>query len=312
MLKLIRASGLASIQDAGRRGYLSQGVPVCGVLDQLSFRMANLALGNSEGAACIEFMGRFDWVCAQPCLVMLASRHGRFTVNKRETPSGVSVLLQDGDIIQVESQAYAPWGLLCMGGGVQVPLVLGSRSTCVQAGFGGYLGRTLRSGDVICAGESLPSVPFNPKPRLALPSSVGEEPQALRFIPGPEFGTLSVTAQAEFGTQTYRVSSQASRMGYRLDGVSIQSVGLPSGPSYVAQPGLVQLPPSGFPIVLLADAQATGGYPRIGTVIQADLWKFAHWGSGQALRFVEVSLEEAQFALRKQDKELMRLKVALA
>lgn len=311
MLKLIRASGLATIQDSGRWGYLSQGVPVCGVLDHLSFRMANLALANPENAACIEFMGRFDWVCAQPCVVMLASRHGRLTVNKREISSGLSVLLQDGDIIQIESQPYAPWGLLCMGGGVQVPLVLGSRSTCVVAGFGGYLGRTLRSGDVVCAGESVTPIPFNPKPRLALPSSVGEEPQVLRFIPGPEFGALSVTAQTEFTTQTYRVSSQASRMGYRLDGVPLDSGELRSGPSYVAQPGLIQLPPSGFPIVLLADAQATGGYPRIGTVIQADLWKFAHWGSGQALKFAAVGLEDAQHALKKQERELMRLKVAL-
>lgn len=315
MLKLIRASGLASIQDLGRLGYLSQGVPVSGVLDSLSFRMANMALGNPEGAACIEFMGRFDWVCEQACVVMLASRHGRLTVNKREMPSGVSVLLQDGDIIQVECQPNAPWGLLCLGGGVQVPLVLGSRSTCAVAGFGGYLGRTLRSGDVVCAGDSVPSavsVPLSPKPRLALPSCVAQEAQALRFIPGPDFGAFSVNAQAEFTTQTYRVSSQASRMGYRLDGVSIASSRLHSGSSYVAQPGLIQLPPSGFPIVLLADAQATGGYPRIGTVIQADLWKFAHWGSGQALNFVAVGLEEAQHALKKQERELMRLKVALA
>lgn len=312
MLKLIRASGLASIQDLGRQGYLSQGVPVSGVLDALSLKMANMALGNAENAACIELMGRFDWVCAQACVVMLASRHARLSINKRECPSGTAVELQDGDIVQTESQPYAPWVLLCMAGGVQVPLVMGSRSTCAVAGFGGYLGRTLRSGDVIRAGASNTGVSANF--RLALPSGIGQDalaPQVLRFIPGPDFNALPSTAQAQFTSQVYRVSSQASRMGYRLDASPLDCGALHSGPSYVAQPGLIQLPPSGFPIVLLADAQATGGYPRLGTVIQADLWKFAHWGSGQALRFVSIGFEAAQQALQKQERELMRLRVAL-
>lgn len=316
MLKLIRASGLATVQDAGRRGYLSQGVPVSGVLDTLSFKMANMALGNSEEAACIEFMGRFDWVCAEPCVVMLASRHGRMTVNKLDKQSGQLVELQDGDIIQIESQPYAPWGLFCMAGGVQVPLVMGSRSTCSVAAFGGYLGRTLRSGDVIRAGVNpvteTPQKGMHAQRRLALPSSVGEGAQLVRFIIGPDFPTLPSQTQNEFTQQTYRVSSQASRMGYRMDGMPLELGALNSGPSYVAQPGLIQLPPSGFPIVLLADAQATGGYPRLGTVIQADLWKFAHWGSGQPLRFVPVSFDKARHALQEQDRDLMRLKVALA
>jgi 5-oxoprolinase (ATP-hydrolysing) subunit C len=315
MLKLIRASGLATIQDSGRRGYLSQGVPVSGVLDSLSFKMANMALGNSDGAACIEFMGRFDWVCAESCVVMLASRHGRLTVNKQEKLSGKRVELQDGDILQTESQPYAPWGLLCLAGGVQVPLVMGSRSTCTVAAFGGYLGRTLKSGDVIRAGINNATAPphnkLNIQRRLALPSCVGEEPQVVRFVPGPDFPTLPTQTQTEFTQQTYRVSSQASRMGYRLDGMALELGEISSGPSYVAQPGLIQLPPSGFPIVLLTDAQATGGYPRLGTVIQADLWKFAHWGSGQALKFMPVGLEEARQALQEQERDLMRLKVAM-
>ncbi|MDH4396433.1 MAG: biotin-dependent carboxyltransferase family protein [Limnobacter sp.] len=316
MLKLIRASGLATVQDSGRRGYLSQGVPVSGVLDTLSFKMANMALGNTDEAACIEFMGRFDWVCAEPCVAMLASRHGRMTVNKQDKQSGQLVELQDGDIIQMESQPYAPWGLFCMAGGVQVPLVMGSRSTCSVAAFGGYLGRTLKSGDVIRVGAKTATETLqkelNTQRRLALPSSVGEDAQVVRFIPGPDYSTLPSQTQGEFTQQTYRVSSQASRMGYRLDGMPLQLGPLTSGPSYVAQPGLIQLPPSGFPIVLLADAQATGGYPRLGTVIQADLWKFAHWGSGQPLRFLPTSFDEARHALQEQSRDLMRVKVALA
>lgn len=234
MLKLIRASGLATVQDAGRRGYLSQGVPVSGVLDTLSFKMANMALGNSEEAACIEFMGRFDWVCAEPCVVMLASRHGRMTVNKLDKQSGQLVELQDGDIIQIESQPYAPWGLFCMAGGVQVPLVMGSRSTCSVAAFGGYLGRTLRSGDVIRAGVNpvteTPQKGMHAQRRLALPSSVGEGAQLVRFIIGPDFPTLPSQTQNEFTQQTYRVSSQASRMGYRLDGMPLELGALNSGP----------------------------------------------------------------------------------
>lgn len=320
MLKLIRASGLSAVQDLGRFNCLSQGVPVSGVLDPLSLRMGNWALGNQEGAACVEFMGRFDFVCMEPCVLLLSSRLGRLAVNKQEVRSGVRVLAQEGDILQIESQVHAPWVQLCMQGGVEVPLVLGSRSTCMVAGFGGYLGRTLKAGDVICAGTQ-----WNPLPqalalrsglelksfRLALPSPHSHEPATLRFIPGPDLHQLPPQAQADFSNQVYRVSSQASRMGYRLDGMPLQAGALKSGPSYVAQSGLIQLPPSGFPIVLLADAQATGGYPRLGTVIQADLWKFAHWGSGQALRFAPVELTAARQALQAQELDFKRMQVAL-
>ena len=179
-----------------------------------------------------------------------------------------------------------------------------SRSTDLKAGFGGLHGRALRDGD---------RLPITPQ--AARLRSVGLRPPAwtpeVRVLPGPEHDEFSPEAQHAFLHAGWRVTPQSNRMGYRLDGPALQRVGTDDLPSHAVLPGVVQVPPSGQPIVLLADAQTTGGYPKIGVVIRADLWKLAQLRLGATLRFVRCTSEEAVGALRSQQQLLDRLRSAL-
>lgn len=303
MFKIVRVSGMATVQDLGRTQQLSQAIPRSGAMDFYSLALANTALGQSIHSAGLEVLGRLEMVCTQEACLMLASRCGVLKLNRNAVPAGQPVQTQLGDVLQLESSAASPWCLFAFHGGLDVPEVLGSRSTCLVGQFGGFAGRSLQSGDVLTC---LPTQSFIGLPqRLALPhlksalQTEGEPIERLRVVAGPEWHALSEQMQDLFLTQRHRVSAQASRMGYRLEGIALPDASkLASIRSSSVVPGVIQLPPSGHPIVLLADAQTTGGYPRIAAVIQADLWKFAHLPVGHALQFELVDIHLAQQAWR--------------
>ncbi|HEX4878881.1 MAG TPA: biotin-dependent carboxyltransferase family protein [Limnobacter sp.] len=287
MLKVLRANGLGLVSDFGRFGQQHQGVPVGGVLDPVSFQVGNWALGNRNEDACLELMGQFDLLCSLPCKLLLASRAARFLVNGQQGAPGRVYALREGDLLKILGNSSGGWNIVCVAGGVDVPLVLGSRSTCLPARFGGQHGRALHVGDVLKAGAHS-GVAMASKHTLAmpLPKQDAQRGFVLPCLPGPDWDCLGEQVQAAFLQASYTIRSDSGRMGYRL-----ASAGVGMKPrlfqlkSHAVVPGLVQLPPDGQPIVLMSEAQVTGGYPRLAVVPQCALWALAHCFVGQVLRF---------------------------
>jgi 5-oxoprolinase (ATP-hydrolysing) subunit C len=285
VLEVIEPGLLTTVQDAGRRAALDLGVPVSGACDPWSLAVANAAVGNPPGAAAIEmtllgaqFRARDD------CVVAAAGADMGWGVDGR------SASLRRGDVLRF-GPAEPGSGIrtyLAIAGGVDVPSVLGSRSTCLVGGFGGLEGRPLRVGDVISAGPVSRAAE-----RLQLPARTAHEPARVRLVAGAHRAAVSSLVDA-----SWHVSPRADRQGMRLDGPRIAP---PASGAILSQPvswGTVQLPPDGTPIVLLADAQTVGGYSVLGVVITADLPVIGQLGPGDQLRFELVSLGQAQTVLR--------------
>lgn len=315
MLKLVKAQGQGIVSDAGRWGYQHEGVLVGGVLDVFSYTVANWALGNADNAACLELMGQFDFVCAKPCKVLLGNRGANALLNNKPAPCGQVLVLQVGDVLRTLPPRLGFWNMLCLGGGVDVPVVMGSRSTCIPGGFGGFQGRALLVGDEIHAGDLHSGCSLNPTLRLAMPKAVLDpaEPLLVHCLPGPEFESLAEESRDLFQTQWYLLCDKSSRMGYRLEDAKANLVLKEplSLRSHAVHPGIVQLPPSGQPLVLLSESQVTGGYPRIASVLGCDLWKFAHLGAGQSVQWVLVDTVQAMRVQLFHDKELERYQHAV-
>lgn len=297
MLKVTKAQGQAIVSDSGRWGYQHQGVPVCGVMDGFSYQLANFALGNSSEAACVEIMGQFDFVCAQAVRLMFGNCGANAELNKRAVYAGQVLELQVGDVLRVHPAGVGIWSLLCVQGGVDVPQLMGSRSTCLSAGFGGYSGRTLQAGDVILAGADYSRASIDPTHRIAMPSiaALHDRCAEVDLLAGPAWNGLTEESRSLATEQSYRVSAHSSRMGYRLLPMMspLRFQGEVSVRSHAVHAGWVQVPPSGEPVVLLSDAQTTGGYPGVACVPHYDVWKFAHLKPGQEVRFNLISFKEA-------------------
>jgi len=309
MLKVVRAQGQGLVSDSGRWGHLHEGVPVGGVLDHFSFEVGNLALGNPADSACLELMGQFDFVCAKPCRIFMANRGAQALLNNKPVRCGQVFALQEGDVLRTQPPGLGFWNLIFLQGGVDVPMVMGSRSTCLAAGFGGFQGRALQVGDEIHAGP-VHAAAIGDQSRVALPMAPVDSAGNLvvHCLAGPEFEWLTDESRHVFASQNYRLGNQSSRMAYRLEGEQAplalrQPLTLRS---HAVHPGVVQLPPSGQPVVLLSECQVTGGYPRIAAVLNCELWKFSQLASGQGIRWVLLEFAQAQGLQMQHEKELKR------
>lgn len=289
MLKVIRANGQALVNDLGRWGYQYQGVPIGGVMDPVSLRVGNWALGNNERDACLELMGQFELLCSAPCKVLLASRGGHVLLNRQQATAGRVYALEVGDVLRILGNSSGVWSMLCIAGGINTPLVLGSRSTCMAASLGGFDGRSVHVGDAIPIGHAAgPTLAKTHTLAMPTPIRTAEPGHAMVVpcLPGLDWDALGTKVQQAFVDQTFTIQADSSRMGYRLCGDG-QSMNPPTLllKSHVVLPGLVQLPPSGHPILLMAEAQVTGGYPRLAVVPECVLWTLAHCVPGSRLRF---------------------------
>jgi len=309
MFKVAKARGQGLVSDFGRWGYQHQGVPVGGVLDRFSCTVGNRALGNPDEAACLELMGQFTLVCTRRGRVLLANRGARATLNGKPVYCGQILNLQQADVLALLPPGLGFWNLLCVQGGVDVPLVMGSRSTCLAGRFGGFQGRALEVGDYLHAGDEFKEG-FDASQRLAMPSAKRNRLGALpvHCLAGPEFGALSEESRQQFTRQVYTLGQQISRMGYSLMGANAPltlSAGL-SMRSHAVHPGVIQLPPSGHPVVLLSEAQVTGGYPRLASVLSTELWKLAQLGPGQGVHWIVVDAAQATRLQLQHSNEMRR------
>lgn len=309
--RVVSPGSLTTVQDRGRYRFIDRGVPPSGALDLTAFRIANLLVGNPEGAAALEITmaGPVLEVLCDAADVALAGADMDLTVNRQAAPMWRTLRVKKGDLIRVGQAKSGCRACLAVTGGIDVPLVMGSRSTCVKAKIGGVEGRALRKGDVLgrFAGQPLRHS------RCVPPESVPVHPAdiVLRAIPGPQEEAFARGLDTFFGS-SYDITPEADRMGYRLQGPPVHhDEGFPQ--SIVSEPtipGNVQLPADGQPIILLVE-QTTGGYSKIATVISSDIPKIAQAVPGSRVRFRRASLEEAHRVCREQALRMRELEARL-
>ncbi|WP_222846781.1 biotin-dependent carboxyltransferase family protein [Chitinolyticbacter meiyuanensis] len=297
---ILKAGPQATVEDLGRPGYRPLGVPGGGACDAPALRIGNLLVGNAEGAAGLEItLGGLQLRFERAGLFALTGAAVPASLDGMPIAGWCSVQARAGSVLRLGFASEGARAYLCLAGGIAVPPVLGSRSTGLLAGLGGHHGRALQPGDVLVLGEPVPA----PVGRAVRAPHRGE---VLRVLPGPEWPLLTREQQKALLGAVWSVSPDSNRMGARLAGPAL-AVEAASLPSHAVLPGVVQLPPSGQPIVLLADAQTTGGYAKPLVVIAADLWRAAQLRPGDALRFAEVSTQAALVALGVQQDWINRI-----
>ena len=300
---------LTTVQDLGRYGYERFGVPVAGALDPLALRAANLLVGNPPGAAALEITLAGPTLRAgTDCLIATAGADLALRVNGWPLPPWAAIFVRRGWLIEFGERKAGCRAVLAVAGGIAVPPVLGSRSTYLPGRFGGLAGRPLQAGDVLPVGR--PAVELFPTAGREFPLDLRppyRDTPTLRVVLGPQDDYFTPAGIATLLSSEYRVSTTSDRMGCRLEGPAIAHRDATEIISDGIPPGAVQVPPDGRPIVMLADRQTTGGYPKMATVIQADLPLLAQCVPGQGrVRFQAVSVEEGQACWRERIAALER------
>jgi biotin-dependent carboxylase-like uncharacterized protein len=305
MIEILSSSALATVQDLGREGGLRWGVGTSGAMDPLALAAGNLLLGNEESAAAIEipvfpFRVRF----AEDCAFAVTGADCAATLDARPLMPWSTYQARAGQVLNLGMPQGGAWrsarAYLCVAGGVDVPPVLNSRSTQLRGAFGGLEGRALRKGDTLRAGApgratratGIGLVP----PALQLPLHVDGCP-AMRVLPAAEYEAYTAASREAFWSTAWKVTPQSDRYGYRLSGEALEPIAAMELRSHGIVPGVIQVPPGGQPIVQMRDAQPSGGYPKLGTVIEADLWRLGQAAIGSHVRFIQTTWDEAVAAL---------------
>lgn len=317
MIDVLTPGLMTTVQDLGRRGHRAIGVPLGGALDRFSLRAANALVGNADDAPALEF------TLTGPTLrfqndVVIALCGGRFELQVEELalPMWRPLRLGAGTTLKIGRMQRGARGYLAFAGGLDVPSVLDGRGCLPGSGFPGLAGRALQEGDQLrlrgmsLAGRSWPRADIgvrmarwwaNPAPVLEL-----DQPAEITLLPGRD----SVADTDQLHDTAWRLSARSNRMGLRLEGPALELLEPAPTISEPVAPGTLQLPPEGGPILLMADAQTIGGYPRIGHVARADLPRLAQLAPGEALRFIPGSQETAIDKLRQMERHLQKLRVA--
>jgi antagonist of KipI len=326
---LVRSAGfLTSVQDLGRTGYRQSGVSVGGALDPHAMRVANALVGNEDNAAGLEAtLGKLRLRFEDQRLVAWCG--GAFTVriNDEDFPPGHTGLVTKDDELLMTAPSAGSRAWLAISGGIDLPLVLGSRSTDLRGNFGGHQGRALRDGDVLPLfkerrfpnrrpnrnGDLEIAAPWISEWSAPAPwASTAHRDRFLRIVPGAHWDCFTTDAQSSLVANPFTVTSDSDRMGARLEGPDLDRIELTDLLSEAVAPGTLQVPPNGKPILLLGDCQTIGGYPKIAHVITVDLPIAAQLWPGDPVRFHEVSLAEAQELLREREEDFARFRVGLS
>ncbi len=280
-LRVVELSGVASVQDLGRPGHAHEGVPNGGAADSLSLRLANRIVGNTDGAAGIELaMGRMGVEATEPATITCSSRSKAFEI----------IQLKSGESVEFGPDDGLCRTYLAVAGGVDVPVVLGSRSTLVGAGIGGHQGRRLQAGDALPVGTPQREPPVVPAHVRAM-VDMAVRNRVLRVVVDG--------AEAEMPPGLVHVSPKSDRVGVRLDR-AISGTPIDTGPSRGVMHGTIQAPSTGELVVLGPDGPTTGGYATVGTVIAADLPAVGQLTPRQWVRLRAVDRAEALDVLAQQ------------
>ena len=319
MIEILSSGTSNSVQDLGRSGYLNVGIGRSGAMDPEALKIANHMLGNRTDFAGLEisifpFRVRF----LRDIAFSLAGAFGDIKLNDQILPSWWAVSAQKGDVLTLKLTETGARCYIAFSGGIDTAPILNSRSTDLKSGFGGLEGRGLRRGDILplgkeCAAISSPSgAGFGIDASAFRPKMFGpnrSDVMTLRIIPAAEYDIFTPDSISDFFNNIWMVSQEANRQGYRLDGPKLTLLKPLELFSHGIMPGTVQVPPSGQPVIQLADANTCGGYPKIACVISADLWKLGQSKVGQKLRFSAVSAQQAVEAIQVQNRLIDEMSV---
>ena len=313
MIIIEKCGALTTIQDAGRFGYEKFGVSPSGPMDIRSFTLANLLVGNPKNGAALEctIIGP-TLKFTEPSVVALTGCNMRPNLNGKAIPMYTAVAVQAGDKLHTGIGVQGCRCYIAVSGGLDVPMVMGSRATSIQNKIGGLQGRKLVDGDQLTIGK-----PPQPLKNVAGHSIKAEnfwqvKPIILRVLMGPQEHEFTEAGISTFLNSTYRVGMDSNRMGYRLDGAIIEHKGDGNIISDGIVTGSVQVPTAGLPIVMLAERQTVGGYPKIATVISADLPKIGQCRPGDRIQFQKTTIEVAQKLHQEYINEMAELEKKLS
>ncbi|WP_046174756.1 5-oxoprolinase subunit C family protein [Domibacillus indicus] len=324
-VQIIRPGLLATIQDLGRYGFQQYGVVVGGAMDSLSLRLANILVGNEEGEAAIEItMMGTSLQFKEDALISITGGNLSPVIDENPVPSWRPIFVRKDAILSFTGCKLGCRAYVAVAGGFSIPEVMNSKSTYMRGEIGGFKGRALREGDLIPLAEENS---FSRKVKEAYQRKLKQSSFAaadwhvpferyvnrsvVRVLKGAEFEKFSDSSQKQFFEQEFHITPQSDRMGYRLSGASLQLKEPFELLSEAVANGTIQVPGDGNPIVLLADRQTTGGYPRIGQIAAADLPVIAQMKPGDRIRFQEIPLYKAEQLYIEREQEIAQIRTAL-
>lgn len=325
MLKVNKPGLLTTVQDLGRPGYQQYGIVVGGALDGFAARAVNLCVGNDDNVALLEMAQTGpDLVFEQDVLIAWGGADFAATVGGQPLPRDRAVRIAAGEVVSFGLARAGLRAWLAIAGGIDVPLVMGSRTTYRRAGIGGHQGRPLVAGDGLklfapspWAKQIMASLQSGQKRAVTWtvrPETMGQpaKPGVVRALRGPECDWFAKEAQRAFFAAEWTATKEADRMGVRLKGPELPMLKPREMISSSVNAGVVQVPASGQPIVLLPSRQSVGGYPRLAAVVSADLGRFTQMRPGDTVRFVETTLAAAHDIYLARERDLARVRMGLA
>ncbi len=329
-LKILDQGLLTTVQDLGRNKFQQFGVSGSGVMDEMAARIANVLIGNAENDALLEITIIGPTIQFEhSCVIAICGADLSATIDHQPFPLWRPVYVKEGAILRFRRPIQGCRVYLAVAGGIDVPIVMNSRSTYLRGGFGGYNGRPLQRGDVIKCSPNFSSMTnkllsyfkrsINASSYMTVNwtipfffSSYVNNHHEINYIKGPQFAQFTKEAVAKFESASYKVSPNADRMGYRMQGPALQLATPQELLSEAVPKGTIQVPEDGQPIVLMSDRQTIGGYPKIGYVATISMPSLAQVMPGGKLTFKRISIEKAQNDLIKREREFSLLKTSLS
>jgi len=299
---VIKPGMLSSFQDLGRVGYQQLGVPVTGVMDQRAHQLANLLAGNNNDQASLEITLTGPTLeFTQPCCIALTGADLSPTLNGQPLAMNRPIIIRAHDTLAFGARRSGTRAYLAVHGGYKLTQVLGSCSTHMRSGMGGWQGRALKRGDKIEFNHTLKEANLEDLAlelwsiKIYLPAALAQNVRSrARIITSEQFHDFTSESQHALANETFRISPDSERMGYRLQGPELKLSKPRQMLSEAATFGTIQVPAGGQPIILMADRQTTGGYPKIAYVASVDLPMLAQMGPGDSVGFEIITLEHAQ------------------
>jgi antagonist of KipI len=305
VIRVVRPGLLTTVQDTGRWGHQHEGVPVAGPMDWFSHRLANELVGNAARAATLEItlIGP-ELLVDAATTIAIAGADFEVTCDDRPVPLTTTFPVRRGARLRFGRRRLGTRAYLAVAGGIDTPPVLGSRATHLLSRMGGIEGRALVAGDDLPVGDApIEGSPIRRAIGLPLPTKGRAH---VRVMPGAQWEWFTAEAWRLLTTVAFRVSPRSNRMGYRLDGPPLDRT---RADELITEPlaeGAIQVPAAGEPILLMADRQTAGGYPKIAGVILADLPLVGQLAPGDAIEFRPCTRAEAASALIARERQLLR------
>ncbi|WP_332698300.1 biotin-dependent carboxyltransferase family protein [Halalkalibacter lacteus] len=326
-MTILRPGLLTSIQDLGRVGFQKYGVIVSGAMDCYALRVANILVGNGEGEAALELtLAGPTLKVEQDLLIAITGGDLAPTIDKLPIPLWKPVYVRKGSVLQFGPCRSGCRAYLAVAGGLCVEEVMGSASTYLRAGIGGYHGRALEADDVLrfrapseqalqlieqlvkSSDERFSTTTWSVTTEFAIPD---EKINTIRVTLGSHYEQFAEESRNAFFDQVFKVTPQSDRMGYKLSGDPLTRTDAFEMISEAVTLGTIQVPSNGQPIILLADRQTTGGYPRIGQVVTVDLSLLAQMKPGEQIQFKEVSMQKAEALYLSRENDLQELRAGV-